>query len=168
MLCCFKRLAILLQIIYRRFRRLLKFVAARGWILKKDALIKLQGRAEGSEVDIIDFTSMGTVSFEGSAICIEYDESEMSGMEDSVSRIFIDGGSVTLNRVGTYVSTMAFIEGEELPAAISTPHGEMNIRIFTDNISLSVTDNKIDLNLNYAFSLGGERIRNHLWLNCRF
>lgn len=134
----------------------------------KEALIKLQGRAEGSEIDIIDFTSIGKVELTDRIVSVEYDESEMSGMEGSVSKIVISGDLVTLNRIGEYVSTMSFIEGKETPADIVTPHGQVSLNIFTDKIHVSVTDTNIDLNLNYIFSISGERVRNTLKLSAQF
>lgn len=134
--------------------------------MEKEALIKLNGRAEGAESDIIDFTSIGKVDIKEDSICIEYDESEMSGMEGSVSKIIITGDTVTLNRMGTYVSTMAFVEGQEMPAEIITPYGMMKLKVFTDKIKLDVTKNHIDLVLDYTFSMGGERVKNYLTLSC--
>ena len=134
--------------------------------MEKEALIKLHGKAEGSDSDIIDFTSVGKVAIEENIICIEYDESEMSGMEGSVSKIIIAGDTVTLNRMRTYVSTMAFIQGQEMPAEIITPYGMMKLKVFTDEIKLDVTENNIELMLDYAFSMGGERVKNYLTLSC--
>jgi uncharacterized beta-barrel protein YwiB (DUF1934 family) len=135
--------------------------------LEKEAFIKLRGRAEGEKSDIIDFTSVGKVDIKEGSITIEYDESEMSGMEGSVSKIIISGNTVTLNRMGTFVSTMAFVEGQEMPAEIITPYGMMNLNVFTDKVKLEITDKHIELDLNYAFSMGGERVKNYLTLSCQ-
>lgn len=132
----------------------------------KEALIKLHGMADGNKDNIIDFTSIGKVDINKDSIYIEYDESEMSGMEGSVSTIVISGDTVTLNRMGAFMSTMAFVQGQEMPADINTPYGLMQLNVFTDKMIIDVTENHIDLKLNYAFSMGGERVNNYLSLSC--
>jgi uncharacterized beta-barrel protein YwiB (DUF1934 family) len=132
----------------------------------KEALIKLKGKV-GTGEDVIDFTSIGNVEFNNNNIYIEYDESEMSGTEGAVSAIIISEDAVTLNRMGSWVSTMAFIEGQETPADILTPFGMMKINVFTDKLKLTTEDNHIQLKLSYTFSLGGERIKNYLTLDCQ-
>lgn len=133
----------------------------------KEALIKLQGKAEGNEADLIDFTSVGKVEIKNGTIYIEYDESELSGMENTVSTIIISGDTLTLNRTGTWNSTMAFVEGEEMPADIVTPYGVMRLKVYTDKINVSVTDRHIAFNLKYAYSIGADRISNHLQGSCQ-
>lgn len=133
----------------------------------REAFIKLQGKAAGGGEDIIDFSSVGKAEINKDSIYIEYDESEMSGMEGSVSTIVISGDAVTLNRAGAWVSTMAFVEGQETLADIITPFGNLKVNVFTDKLKLNVSDNHVELALNYAFSLGGERINNYLTLSCQ-
>lgn len=135
--------------------------------MERQALIKLKGKAESSETDIIDFTTQGKVYFDKNNVTIEYDESEMSGMEGSISKVIVAGDSVTLNRMGAYTSTMAFIKGQELPAEITTPQGSIKLKVYTDILKINISKESVVLNLRYAFTMGGERIRNTLIINCQ-
>jgi uncharacterized beta-barrel protein YwiB (DUF1934 family) len=132
----------------------------------KEALIRLKGKTEGSTADLIDFTSIGKVEIKNDTIYIEYDESELSGMENTVSTIIISGDAITLNRTGEWTSTMAFVEGEEMPADIITSYGIMRLKVYTDKIDVSVSDRHIAFDLRYAYSIGADRISNHLRCSC--
>lgn len=133
----------------------------------KEALIKIKGQAGIDGEELIDFTTVGKAEIENNFITIEYDESQISGSECSVSTIIISEDAVTLNRMGNAVSTMAFVEGQETPADIITPFGNIKLNLFTDKIQLNVISNRIELKLNYNFSLSGERIHNYLTLTCQ-
>ncbi len=133
----------------------------------KEALIRLWGKTEGSTADLIDFASIGKVEIKNGTIYIEYDESELSGMENTVSTIVISGDAITLNRSGSWAGTMAFVEGEEMPADIITPYGVMRLKVYTDKIDVSVTDRHIKFDLKYAYSIGADRISNHLRCSCQ-
>lgn len=132
----------------------------------KEALIKLKGKAGLIVEEVLDFTSIGKAEINKDSIYIEYDESAISGIEGSVTKVVISEDTVTLNRMGTWVSTMAFIEGQETLADILTPLGNLKVNVFTDKLKLNVTDNHVKLQLDYAFSLGGQRVNNYLTLSC--
>lgn len=134
----------------------------------KEAQIKLKGKAGANNEDIIDFTSIGKIEIKNNSIYIEYDESELSGMKNTISTIVISEDTVTLNRTGEYISTMVFSEGQETPSDIKTPYGLIHLNIYTNKLDLVTSKNDIELKLNYSFTLGGERINNYLTLNCHY
>lgn len=132
----------------------------------REALLKLQGKIGPNEEDLLDFTSICKADIKKDSINIEYDESEISGIEGSISKIIISPEAVTLNRMGKIVTTMVFIESQETSTDIITPLGIIKLTVFTTKLTTSLSKNHIKLELAYTFSLGGERINNYLTLNC--
>ena len=83
-----------------------------------NVIISIKGKqiyAESSP-DEIELVTAGTLKQEsGGKYSISYQESELTGLEGTTTRLLIDGGKVTLLREGSINSQMVFEEGRRHP-----------------------------------------------------
>ena len=131
---------------------------------KPAEIIIRSNAAEGSA----DFVSIGTVTFDAYGTTIEYDESELSGMEGAVTKIAVTDNVITVNRFGTFVQTLVFEEGCEFSALLSSPYGELSVTVLAEKVFSLVTETEINIELVYFLIVGGEKQHNSLNIQCRF
>ena len=68
---------------------------------------------------------------EGESYTLSYQESELTGLEGTLTTIQVDGDQVTLMRVGEFNSQMVFQEGRRHLSMYNTPYGAMAIGVHT-------------------------------------
>ena len=85
--------------------------------------------------------------YNNGAYFIDYEESELTGLEGTKTSIEIGDNYVSLQRSGTVNTNMLFMKDRKTSSYYSTPYGDMQIDIFTDylNIDISQTGGKINV-----------------------
>ena len=93
-----------------------------------NVIISIKGKQLYAECapEEIELVTAGTMERDGQGGCtISYQESELTGLEGTTTRVHIDGGRVTLLREGNTNSQMVFEEGRRHLSMYETPYGRL-------------------------------------------
>ena len=109
--------------------------------------------ADGQNPDTIELVTAGTLLKEENGYTISYQESELTGLEGTTTKLRIEGPRVTLLREGNVNSQMIFEEGEKHLSMYETPYGAMAVGIDTRRIASTIGESGGDLRINYAIEI---------------
>lgn len=123
--------------------------------MEKDVVISIKGmqKYEGMAPDITELVTKGRLSREGESYILSYQESELTGLEGTTTRVHIDGGRVTLLREGNTNSQMVFEEGRRHLSMYETPYGALSIGVNTRRMRSTVDEAGGDLEIDYAIEI---------------
>ena len=123
--------------------------------MEKDVVISIKGmqKYEDAEPDTIELVTEGRLTRDGSGYTLTYQESELTGLEGTLTTIQVDGEQVTLMRVGEFTSQMVFQEGRRHLSMYNTPYGAMAIGVNTRHLLADLTDQGGDIEIDYAIEV---------------
>ena len=124
--------------------------------MEKDVVISIKGmqRYEDAPPDTIELVTEGRLARDGSgSYTLSYQESELTGLEGTLTTIQVDGEQVTLMRVGEFTSQMVFQEGRRHLSMYNTPYGAMAIGVNTRHLLADLNDQGGDIEIDYAIEI---------------
>ena len=123
--------------------------------MEKDVIISIKGvqRYENAEEDTLELVTEGRLERDGSHYTLSYQESQLTGLEGTLTTFQIEPERVTLMRVGEYNSQMVFQEGRRHMSMYSTPYGAMAIGVNTRRLLAALTDQGGDIEIDYAIEI---------------
>ena len=99
---------------------------------------------DGIEPEETELMTEGVMlSGDGGAIVLEYQETELTGMEGTTTRITVQGDTVVLTREGSVNSQMVFQRGKRNSSVYETPWGSMLVDISTASLKYRLDDREI-------------------------
>lgn len=122
----------------------------------KNIIIKLQGSQSfnSQESDSIELTTYGTIEYIENGCKIVYEESELTGMEGTITAIVVEKtGIVTLSRTGTTNSCLVFEEGQKHTSYYDTGAGAFTISVFTNFLEADVNKLGGELEIDYTLEI---------------
>ena len=139
--------------------------------MERNVIISIQGKQSfpQSEPEIIELVTEGKLEDRGEAgILLSYQESEVTGLEGTLTTIQVEPRRVTLMRTGTVNSQMVFEEGRRHQSLYNTPYGTLEIGLHTRKIRASLDHRGGDVTIYYALEIDhGEAGRNMFRINVR-
>ena len=123
--------------------------------MEKDVIISIKGvqRYENEDTDTLELVTAGRLEREGNSYTLSYQESELTGLEGTLTTLQVEPERVTLMRVGEYNSQMVFQEGRRHMSMYSTPYGAMAIGVNTRRLLAALTDQGGDIEIDYAIEI---------------
>lgn len=123
--------------------------------MEKDVVISIKGtqRYDNNDPDVIELVTQGRLSREGESYTLSYQESELTGLEGTLTTIQVDGEQVTLMRVGEFTSQMVFQEGRRHLSMYNTPYGAMAIGVNTRHLLAELNDQGGDIEIDYSIEI---------------
>ena len=123
--------------------------------MEKDVVISIKGiqKYEDTDPDVIELVTEGRLTRVGESYTLSYQESELTGLEGTLTTIQVDGEQVTLMRVGEFTSQMVFQEGRRHLSMYNTPYGAMAIGVNTRHLLADLTDQGGDIEIDYAIEV---------------
>lgn len=121
----------------------------------KDVIISIKGtqKYENADQDVIELVTEGRLEREGGSYTLSYQESELTGLEGTLTTFQIEPERVTLLRVGEYNSQMVFEEGRRHMAMYNTPYGAMTVGVNTRHLLAELDDQGGDIEIDYAIEI---------------
>ena len=123
--------------------------------MMKDVVISIKSIQnygfDGEET--MEFTSDGYYMVEGDTVCINYTESEVTGLEGTRTSIIMMSDKVSVERDGLITSRMVFCEGEKTQFQYNTPYGAATLGIDTRRITRNFNENGGELELLYVLDM---------------
>ena len=124
--------------------------------MTENVIISIKGKqlyAESSP-DEIELVTAGTLKRDSrGGYTVSYQESELTGLEGTTTRLHIDGRKVTLLREGNINSQMVFEEGRRHLSMYETPYGELSIGVNTRRMRSTLGEAGGDLEIDYAIEI---------------
>ena len=95
--------------------------------MEKNVIISIKGvqRLEDADPDTMELVTEGRLEQDGNSYTLSYQESELTGLEGTLTTFQVEPDRVTLLRVGEFNSQMVFQEGRRHLAMYNTPYGSM-------------------------------------------
>ena len=120
--------------------------------MEKEVIISIRGmqKYEGALPDVIELVTDGRLARDGESYTLSYQESELTGLEGTLTTIQVDGEQVTLMRVGEFNSQLVFQEGRRHFSMYNTPYGAMTIGVNTRHLLAQLTDQGGDIEVDYS------------------
>lgn len=110
--------------------------------MKKRVMLSILGRQQYADQkpEDIELLTEGTMCFRDGGWDIAYEESELTGLEGTVTTFRVEPGQVTLTRQGKLQSQMVFREGESYDTLYQMEFGALMMtvkamRVFYDIVS---------------------------------
>ncbi len=121
-----------------------------------NVIISIKGKqlyAESSP-DEMELVTSGTLHWDDQGGCtVTYQESELTGLEGTTTRLHIHGRRVILLREGSINSQMVFEEGRRHLSMYETPYGELSIGVSTKRMRSTLDEAGGDLEIDYAIEI---------------
>lgn len=128
-----------------------------------DVKIKIRG-SQGEEQDGVEVVSIGEMYERDGFVCLTYeevvDEEETGVVQVVKNMIKINEEQVEVIKKGPTQSHMVFVPEETTYTYYSTPFGEMEISIFTDEIEKISRDDGFSLSMQYQLEMNQTFIAN--------
>ena len=123
--------------------------------MEKSVVISVKGiqKYEGAPPDVVELVTEGVLARYGENYTLSYQESELTGLEGTTTRLHIDGGRVTLLREGSINSQMVFEEGRRHLSMYETPYGALSIGVNTRRMRSTLGESGGDLEIDYAIEI---------------
>ena len=139
--------------------------------MEQNVIISIQGKQSfpESEPEIIELVTEGKLEDRGEeGIVLSYQESEVTGLEGTLTTIQVEPRRVTLMRMGSVNSQMVFEEGRRHQSMYNTPYGALEIGLHTRKIRTSLDSRGGDVTIYYALEIEhGAAGRNMFRINVR-
>ena len=124
--------------------------------MNNNVIISIKGRqlyAEGIPEEM-ELVTSGTMKRDGAdGYTVTYQESELTGLEGTTTRLLIKNGQVTLLREGNINSQMVFEEGRRHLSMYETPYGALSVGVSTKRMHSTLCEAGGDLEIDYAIEI---------------
>lgn len=119
-----------------------------------NALIHITGNQtmDGESFDT-DFVTEGSFSLLPDGCEISYEETELTGMTNTTSRLTVQGEEVVLTRSGDNCARMQFKNGQRYCGHYDTPYGAFTICILPHQVEVDLTPAGGRIYLHYRMEL---------------
>ena len=123
--------------------------------MEKDVVISIKGmqKYEDAAPDTIELVTEGRLIRDETGYTLTYQESELTGLEGTLTTIQVEGEQVTLMRMGEFNSQMVFQEGRRHLSMYNTPYGAMSVGVNTRHLLADLSDKGGDIEIDYAIEI---------------
>ena len=123
--------------------------------MEKEVVISIKGmqQYEGALPDAVELVTAGRLARDGTGYTLSYQESELTGLDGTLTTIQVDGEQVTLMRVGEFNSQLVFQEGRRHLSVYNTPYGAMSVGVHTRHLLAELSDRGGDIEVDYFIEI---------------
>ena len=124
--------------------------------MENNVIISIQGKQsfEAQGDDTIELVTEGCLEPDGDdGYTLSYQESELTGLEGTLTTFQIEPERVTLMRVGEVNSQMVFEEGRQHTSLYETPYGELSVDIQTSALRHNLSERGGLLEIKYSIAV---------------
>jgi uncharacterized beta-barrel protein YwiB (DUF1934 family) len=139
--------------------------------MENNALITLIGKnTVDGEVDTFELTTAGKYTKQNGKYLVSYEGSEITGYDNTTTTLKIQENLVSMIRFGKTMgsSQMIFEENKQYTGVYRTPHGNMSVDVYTNEMEVNVDDCGGEVMLDYFVQLNScQPVRNNLKVKIR-
>ena len=139
--------------------------------MENNALITLIGKnTVDGEIDTFELTTAGKYVKQNGKYLVSYEGSEITGYDNTTTTLKIQENLVSMIRFGKTMgsSQMIFEENKQYTGVYRTPHGNMSVDVYTNEMEVNVDDCGGEVMLDYFVQLNScQPVRNNLRVKIR-
>ncbi|MCI2105611.1 MAG: DUF1934 domain-containing protein [Intestinimonas sp.] len=124
--------------------------------MDKSVIISIRGMQsfEGTDDETIELITEGKLLSSGDdEFMLSYQESQLTGMEGTLTTFQIEPGCITLLRVGEINSQMVFQPGRRHISMYETPYGAVSVGVNTKKMISTIGEGGGEIEINYAIEI---------------
>ena len=124
--------------------------------MDKSVIISIKGKQsyEDVEDETIELVTEGLLNKEGEGeYTLSYQESELTGLEGTLTTFQVEQGRITLMRIGEVNSQMVFEEGRRHLSMYDTPYGALSVGINTRKMRAELDARGGSIEIDYAIEI---------------
>lgn len=123
----------------------------------------LSGQKDGAEL-----ITAGKYGVDEEGIHLSYEESELTGLQGTVTAFLVKPDEVVMSRRGTITSQMIFHKGQKQHFAYETPYGTMTMGLDTHKVIHALDERGGDMEIEYDLDFDRAVVsRNRFKINVR-
>lgn len=128
---------------------------------RKKVWLSISGTIKDEEEkEALEFLTEGDLYKEANRSCVTYAESEVSGMEGTMTTVCVDAQKVSVIRLGTTNSIMEFERGKRNLTWYSTPYGDVTMGILTKDVFVNYNEDKEPTKVSIDYNIEIEGVTN--------
>ena len=136
--------------------------------MNKKAVITIKSNVSLDEDDLIEVVTPGDFFITDYGFRVEYDETEISGMEGTRTIIVIRDKSFELIREGSTETKMEFEYMKGSVSLYKTPYGVLEMETYTKKLDINMTENGGNITTAYTLTLEGqETVKTYLTVDVK-
>lgn len=125
--------------------------------MENNAIIKVSSVQLSNDNEQIEVISNGIFKVLEEGYEVSYEETEISGMEGTVTKITVTEDKVILERTGTTESLIEFKIDSNHVSLYNTPYGMLELLTKTKVLDIDVTENGGVVKIDYEMSVAGQK-----------
>ena len=129
---------------------------------REEVLIEIKSKQKvGDQEENVDVVARGFHTAENGEHFIEYEEFDSETDDMTASSIRFREGRAEVIRTGNMSGNLTFDVGEKNETTYSTPFGDLNMDIITNDIEIDEADKQINLKIVYELYAQNEKVSDH-------
>ena len=123
---------------------------------KLPVMLSIRGEQYFDDIDPdgTELLTAGTMEWlDEGRVLLEYQETELTGMEGTTTTFDVNRSKVTLTRTGTVNSQMVFEEGRQHTSLYETPFGELTVDIQTSRLRHNLSERGGVMDIKYSIAV---------------
>lgn len=125
--------------------------------MSKKALVSIKSFTDLDKKDVIEVVTPGEFFVDEDRYRAVYKETEISGMDGTITTLIASDDCFTLEREGTTTTKMNFKKGETDISLYSTKYGVMDLQIHTKYLEMDVNEDGGNIVAKYSMTLSGQQ-----------
>lgn len=129
----------------------------------QNIMVNIRGtQADAYDDSTLELYTEGMLTHDDGKYIIEYDESELSGMENTRTSLTVEGDRIQLKRTGAVETEFVFLKSRVFETAYETPFGMMQMSVLPTQVLSELSEEKGKINLEYVIRIGDQQAVNKL------
>ena len=123
--------------------------------MEKQIILFVRGEQtyDSDSPEVTELATEGRMTMDGGEITLTYQESELTGMEGTVTTFAICGGIVTLTRTGSVSSQIVFQKGKQHSSFYETPWGALSVDVTTSCLAMKLGERGGVMEIKYSIAV---------------
>ena len=124
--------------------------------MENNVIISIQGKQsfQAQEDDTIELVTEGCLEPDGDeGYTLTYQESQLTGLEGTLTTFQVEPDCITLMRVGEFNSQMVFQPGRRHFSMYETPYGALSVGISTKKMHANLNERGGEIEIDYAIEI---------------
>ena len=123
----------------------------------KNAMLNVKGmrRSEDEDDESVDFTTEAVFYKDDGFYAVEYEESELTGMEGTHTKIEFRPGGVSIIRTGTNAAHLIFESGKRHVTMYETEVGMLEVAVYSESVASNFGENGGEAVFDYSLEVNG-------------
>ena len=136
--------------------------------MKKKAVISITSVQNNDEKDCIEVVTPGELRIGDGVFEVRYDETEISGMKGTKTKLLIKDDFIKLKRDGSTTAEMEFQKDNKFVSLYNTPYGMLELKINTKDLKVDMSEKGGNVKVKYDLVIEGQEPQNtELKINIR-